>query len=302
MAEQENIVIPGGALAAAMPVVQAPVVEAPPPAADTAAASLPDWRQPLVDNLGKDYGADKAKAFLDRFDGVEALAKKAIEQERLIAQGAHKKPQVPGADASPEVLAAYREANGIPESPDKYDITMDDGTVFGEDDQPSIDFIRNVSHKIGLTNDQVKAIAADYAAFDEAQHAARDEADKVFHAEQSAEITELWGDKLKENASRIATVFANIDGGKEIFDSIMSGRDADGNMIANNAKILNVLHQLAIRELPNHTIVDTPGFSGKGISARLEELKGMMNSSKWTNERADEYATLIAKRDKIPLK
>lgn len=306
----ENI-IPGGALTADKPLIQtpsdppsaAPVVIDPP-----AATNQPDWRQPLVETLGKDYEADKVKSFLDRFDGVESLAKKALEQEKLIASGAHKKPQVPGKDASPEVLAAYREANGIPASPDAYDLTLDNGVVFGDEDASSLEFIKGVSHELGLNNDQVKEIASKWAEFKEAEivhfHNQEKKQDSEFYAQQSAELRSLWGDDsaIEQNAALVKTLFDNIDGGVDAYEALISGRDGDGNLIANNAKILNALHQLAIRELPNHTIVESQGFSGKGINDRIEELKGMMNTPKWTNDRVEELAQLIAKRDKMPLK
>lgn len=299
----DELIEPGAAPAPASSPAAAPAA-APAPAIDPASAPAPapDWRTPIVDTLGKDYDPKKLGDFLTRVDSVEALAKKAFEQQQLIASGAHKLKAPPGKDASPEVIAEYRKANGIPDTADAYDLTLDNGIVFGDEDASSLDFIKNVSHELGLNNDQVKQVAAEWHAFKESELDARETADEQFHVEQSAEIEKMWGKDVKVNASRIEQVFKSLEGGDEIYDLVMAGRDADGNLIANNAKILDALHQLAFRELPNHTLVEGTGYSGKSINDRIAEIEKAMGGKGYTNAMAEEYTKLVAKRDKLPLR
>jgi len=293
-----------------------PSAAAPAPAPDPAAAPSPDpvaapapaetdWRTPLVTTLAKDYGGDeKVQTYLSRFKTVDDLAKKVLEQDKLIASGAHKNKAPPGKDAAPEVLAEYRKANGIPETPDAYDLTLDNGIVFGDEDASSLEFIKGVSHELGLNNDQVKGVAAQWHAFKESEIEARETADEQFHVDQSAELAKMWGGEkeIKVNSSRIEQVLKALDGGEEIYDLLMAGRDADGNLIANSAKILNALHELAFRELPNHTLVESSGYSGKSINDRIAEIEKAMGGKGYTNAMAEEYTKLISKRDGKPLR
>ena len=117
----DELIDPAAAPAPASAPASAPAAApspAPAPAIDPASAPAPDWRAPIAESLGKDYDPKKLGDFLTRFDSVDALAKKALEQEKLIASGAHKLKAPPGKDASPEVLAEYRKANGIPDTAD----------------------------------------------------------------------------------------------------------------------------------------------------------------------------------------
>lgn len=72
-----------------------------------------DWRA----NLPPELQAEKS---LESFKDVGALAKGFVETKRMVGKGL----DVPGKDAKPEQIAEYRKRAGIPESPDKYPLTL----------------------------------------------------------------------------------------------------------------------------------------------------------------------------------
>lgn len=72
-----------------------------------------DWRASLPPEL-------QAEKSLESFKDVGALAKSFVETKRMVGKGV----EVPPADAKPEVLAEFRKRAGIPESPDKYAVTL----------------------------------------------------------------------------------------------------------------------------------------------------------------------------------
>ena len=94
--------------------------------AAAAPAGWPDnWREMLA---GEDPAALRA---LKRYGSVSGLWQKVVNQEKLISAGAHKVPAALPEDATPEEVAAYRKAHGIPEAPEGY------GIAFNPDLKPS---------------------------------------------------------------------------------------------------------------------------------------------------------------------
>ena len=71
----------------------------------------PSWRDTLPDDL-------KADKSLESFKDVPALAKSYVETKKLV--GSKQAPTVPGAAASPEEVAAWRKALGVPDTPEGY--------------------------------------------------------------------------------------------------------------------------------------------------------------------------------------
>ncbi len=82
-----------------------------------------DWREKLA------KGDEKKLKSLQRFASPEALTDSYMSAAERIRSGELK--TVLPKDAKPEELAAWRKENGIPETPDKYDLTFESGLVIG---------------------------------------------------------------------------------------------------------------------------------------------------------------------------
>ena len=94
-----------------------------------------DFRTALPELLGGDYFNDKEKQQptkeLDNVKDLSTLLRKTVNASRKIsAHGeAIKKAtegmvKIPGEGATPEEIAAYRKAHGVPETPDGYALTI----------------------------------------------------------------------------------------------------------------------------------------------------------------------------------
>src|SRR4051812_48364523 len=95
-----------------------------------------DPANPSADPGGDDwrarYGEDpELQKILARLPSEAELAKKLVSQEKLIRSGQHKTVAPLAEDATPEEVAAYRKAAGIPEKADGY------GLAFPEEWKPS---------------------------------------------------------------------------------------------------------------------------------------------------------------------
>ena len=159
----------------------------------TAPADWPaDWRQKGLTAAGVAADDKGALAMLERLGSPGDLVKKVLEQEKLIRSGQHK--QALPKDATDEQKAAWRKDNGVPETPDKYDIALPDGLVIGENDKPIVDNILKAAHGVNLTNDQTKAVLAAYYAQEKEFLQNRSAEISTNKTQQDDELHKEWGE------------------------------------------------------------------------------------------------------------
>jgi hypothetical protein len=129
-------------------IAEPPAAPASPAIPDPEASPSPDWRSALPEDL-------KSSKSLERYKDVPALAKAYLEVEKKIGTPMAR----PGADAKPEDVARWREANGVPAAPDAYE--------FPEGADPkAIEAFRSEFHKLGIPADAAKTLAERWVAFE----------------------------------------------------------------------------------------------------------------------------------------
>lgn len=138
----EVAVVEPGTEAGASPATPSPATA---PAAPQGASD--DWRATLPEGL-------RAEKSLATFKDVGALAQSFVETKRM--QGAM--VAIPGKDAKPEAVAAFREKLGVPKEPSGYTPpTPPEGQAL---DQARWDRWAGHAHKLGLTPEQLSGLAA----------------------------------------------------------------------------------------------------------------------------------------------
>ena len=112
--------------------------------------------------LGLTQPADGVNPIEGKFTSVEALAKSYAALEKM--NGNQNKVAIPGKDASPEEVAAYRQKMGIPAKPEEYGLKMPE--KIGDQPFPkelwNDDVAKSATelfHKLGITKEQAAALA-----------------------------------------------------------------------------------------------------------------------------------------------
>src|SRR5690242_14053786 len=124
----------------------------PSPSAPATAPAAPaqiwpeDWRQQIAGN------DEKYAKRLERYGSIKDVANALIATQNQISAGELRSALK--ANATPEETAAWRAENGIPEAPEKYDLTMPQGIVFGEDDKPFVDSFLKAAHGANFRPEQ----------------------------------------------------------------------------------------------------------------------------------------------------
>lgn len=243
---------------------------------------------------------------LSRYGTLEEALKGGVEAQKQLRA---KKGVTPiTKDSTPEEIKAYREAYGIPEKADGYEINLPDGVIVGEVDKPLVDAFLEVAHEHNIPPAAANAIIAKQLELQNAMIEEQEAADEAAREATSAELLSPetgWGSEAKLNKNLINNMLEQAPEG--VKDLIENARLADGTLLGNHAPTLKWLASVA-REL-NPTATLTPGNTDNtvtSIQGRLTTLEKMMGDQKsdyWKGSSAaglqEEYRLLVEKRDLI---
>lgn len=306
---------PAPAAAAAPAPSPAPAASAPaePSAATASPAAAPaqpdqaassgewpaDWRKRIA---GDD---EKVIKQLERFASPKALADSYRELAGKLSRGELRAP-LPK-DATPEQLAEWRKTHGIPEAPEKYDLTLPDGLVIGDADKPAVDAVVKALHAQNATPEQVKATLTTYFQFREAEVQRIQEQDVEHRDEVDAMLRDEWQGDYRKNVNLTAAFLQSAP--KGVGDKIMNARMPDGRALANDPDTLRWLVSLARETNPSASVVPGASDPAKAMSdeiAQIESLMGDRNSAYWKGPKAEpmqaRYRELLNARERIKSK
>lgn len=240
-----------------------------------------DWRQKLV---GDD--ARLLKRF-ERYGSPKDLANALINAQNKISSGELKagKP----ADATPEQLAEWRKANGIPDAPDKYDLTLPDGLVIGDADKPLVGEFLTAMHEADASPTQVKAALTAYYKTQDAEAAKRADAVANQREESMVALRQEWGPDYTRNVNMVNSFLGKLPDG--VGNKIVSATDANGLPISNDPAIARWLAGLAREDNPLAAVVDGSGDKAKGLADEILSFKAKMgdkNSDYWKGPMAEQ--------------
>lgn len=257
-----------------------------------------DWREQI-------YGSDpKLLSRLQRYASVKDVANALVAAQNRISSGELKSALK--ANATSEEAAAWRLENGIPESPDKYDLTMQGGIVFGEEDKPFIESFTKAAHAANFHPEQVKAALAWYHKDRESQIEVMAAKDAQQRDAARDELIAEWGvNDFKRNSNQIMSLLDTAPTG--VKDFILMARGPDDQALFNNPNVLRFFDSVARQINPVATVV--PGHTGNIGAAigdeiqKLEKMMGSKASEYWKGPNAEKnqarYRELVGARERM---
>lgn len=267
---------------------------------DTPAQDVPAVPQDWPDSWRNLMAGEDEKELkrLERMKSPADVFKSYRELEKLKSSFSPA-PKKPGEGATDDEVKAYREYHGIPDSPDGYDLSFDDGTAIGEDIMPHLKGYLEHAHKAGIPKDQVKATVQyylqDIQVEQERQYQINDEA----RVNGTAELRAEWGAEYQGNINSIRSLFTEAPEG--VMDALLGARDESGLKFANNPDNIRWLVGIAKQLNPTASLLPTGATDAASIDAELEKLQAQMNSGDpverdkyWKDPRAQErYIKLL---------
>lgn len=271
------------------------------PEGSRAPADWPDdWRSKFA---GEDA---KALKRLERFGSPTDLFKSFRELEGKLSSGQLKaKTEAPGADATPEELAAFRKELGIPESPDKYDTELGNGFVWSDADKAMLEGYTKYAHEKNMTPAQVKENLAWYAASQQAALEQQAEADTSFRVNSEDTLRREWGQDFRRNMNAVYQLFTDLP--TDVRDSLFSARTPDGKLVGDHPGLMQFYANLARELNPAATILPAGGANPmQSIGERKSSLETMMGdprSEYWRGPKSEalqqEYRDLLDAESKL---
>lgn len=245
--------------------------------ADTKAETAPDWPE---DWREKAAGGDaKVLARLSRFASPKAVADALIAAQNRISQGDLK--PVLKKDATPEQLADYRKELGIPETPDKYDISA---YKLEGDDAKMIEGYLAKAHATNQTPEQVKAGIDAYMEINTQINESRQNQDVQIQTATEDVLRGEWGNDYRRN---ITLVNSLLDGAPDgLKDRILTGRLSDGTPIGSDPDALRWLLGLELERNPVGVIAPSGGGNmAKTVDDEIKTIETMMRENRKAYDR-----------------
>lgn len=269
--------------------VATPAVAAETPAVDPAKVekNFPDdWREKMSKG-------DEAKLKrLQRYASPEALAEAKFAQDEKISKVGFRE----SAPEDAEALKRWRADNGIPESPDKYDLTLKDGLVLGELDKPLVDNFLKIAHSKNVAPDVVNEVVNWYygQAQEQAQQFAVQEAAQRQEAEK--ELIAEWGNNFTVEKNSINNFLKSTG-----MEELQYARMPDGSALGNNPAMLRKLSALAREINPGATVVPGAANAAATIDSELAAIEKKMGTTEYTNDRGMQarYMELVTAKEKM---
>ncbi len=268
----------------------------PPPA-----GSWPDdWRAQAA---GED---DKTAKLLERFNSPAALAKAYREAQATISGGLQRGalPENP----TDEQLAAYREANGIPDEAGGYIENMPDGIVIGEADKEMAHSFLTDMHEINAPGEFVHKALAWYNGLQEQQEQAMAQADTDFHNESINALREEWGPEYQQNVNSISNTLemmgVTMEDGVPFADFIGGARGPDGRLLGDNPAFLKTMLTIATQINPAGVTMPGEGLGQlDSVTSELEQIEKLMQANDpayWEDQKKQErYRQLLTAKEKL---
>jgi hypothetical protein len=239
-----------------------------------------NWRQDLT-------GGDEASLKLaQRYTSPRAVWQKLLAQEQVIRRGAHKAPTELPANATPEQIAEYRKAVGVPETPDGYEIKFAPELGAGETEQSLVKSFAQFAHEQNVPAQHTKKLFDWYQ--QELMRTRQEEQSTRQRqiARNDADLQKEWGADYSRNA--------------RILGEWMETHPSLAQAIKTYAHDKGVLAEAVELALeladPESLIGGEPGLGGKSMEDRIDELSGKYG--KRTPAEEKEYDRLLEARIK----
>lgn len=250
-----------------------------------------DWRNR--------YAGEDAKKMerLNRYASPAAAFDALLSLQSKIGAG-ELRSKLPD-NATKEQVTAWRNENGIPESPDKYDLA---NIKVAAEDKPMIDSFLTKLHGANAPAGVAKEAVAWY--YDEVVKRTEERLDKDKQIATASEdaLRAEWGGEYRANVNMVNGLLETVPA--EVRDLFKTGRMGDGTPIMSSPGVLKALVSWSRQINPVTTVVPNAGANiGSAIDDEIRSIENTMRTDRKTyNEDArmqERYRELLDAKSRI---
>lgn len=278
-----------------------------PPASDPApaepvdyfAGAPEDWRNQILNKAGFEAGDDFDKGMkqLDRVSDFGVLAKNYLSAQDKIRSGeiSNGLPE----DPSDEQMAAYREANGIPQTPEEYSLSLEDGLVLGDGDEEVMSKIYELAHAENVSPEFISKITNEMLRSDQAKADAFVSQDGIDQQITGKQLKEAWGGDYTTNLNVVKGLINQLPANvKEQFES---ARMLDGKAVFNSPEMMIAMAEWARKINPSATVVPNSANPMQTMTDEIKALEDRMGDAGWHKDTDAQarYQSLITAKEQM---
>ena len=224
-----------------------------------------DWREKISTD-------EKHSKTLTRFASPKALFDSYTALRQKLDSGELKAKVAFPDKGSDEDKAAWRKANGLPESADDYAKTFKSYKLDESNEAVAKHFMAT-AHQMNMDPSQVEGVLGWYESVQQGMNQAREEADAELLQSSEDQLRSEWGGEYRRNINLIKGLLDGIPA--EVQPLFVGARLSDGRALINTPEIAQWLLQTALTVNPVGTVV--PGAGANVMSAIEDEIGEIEN-------------------------
>lgn len=262
--------------------------------------SLPDdWRKQLA---GEDEKRLKA---LERVTDMPTLVENYFNAQDKIRRGevSNGLPENP----TDQQIADWREANGVPVEPSKYELSLEEGLVLDDTDTRIMEGIYEVAHKNNIPATAMSEMTNAMLMGRQKEQEAIEFRDSQDKAQVDKVLKDAWGGDYQMNLN-LAQAYLAAQLPQESRDNFLNARMPDGTAVFNDPFILQMIAKTQ-RELdPAATVVPDAINQMQSIEEEIKAIESgkhatipAIASPEWYKDQEGQarYRDLLTAREKL---
>jgi len=244
-----------------------------------------DWRTQLA---GDD---EKALKQLERYEDPVAIWNKARALEQKITSGEYRQATPFPEDGSEEEQSEWRRMQGIPASPDQYQLAREVAEEEMAEIKPFIEYAHSKNLPPDIANTVIDYFYENSKRGEEAIAVADEAESEAIEDFLRAE----WGDEYRRNQNKVRSVLDMVpDGG----DALLEARLPDGTKLENSPAFQQFLLLAADAINPTLVVPSGGGDVMSSIMDEIDEIKAIMNTKEYTPQKRARYRDLLSELDR----
>ena len=282
--------------------------DAAPQGGENAGAAAPQDAQPSAAQAGQETpefdwraamsgGDEKLKKQLERYSTISDAGKAMVEQRAALSKRVEERRL--SDEPSEKEIAEYREHYGIPETPDKYEITAE----IAEGDKALAGLFAQGMHELHATPEELNKALSVWNKMRATVDAEIAESAKAALEQNTRDLKTAFGGDLEKNLN-INTNYLNRELGEETARMLFGGKDANGNPVGGGMDAEgNPLQNHPVLMAWINKIARQDGFSDptpygdsqamSRVDTRLDEIQTMRMDSSSRLHRDSAYRTQV---------
>lgn len=235
--------------------------------------------QSLKEMLPPDLQAEKE---FDNYKDVASLAKAHLETKRYASKLRNERAVIPGEKSTPEEIAAFRKAIGVPENPEGYELPIPEFPQGMEFDAERTKKYSQLAHSKGIPKEAFQSIYNEFINDQKASYEAQVKSINDLREKTTSELKKEWtGNKFDSNLQK-----ADQAGNKVFGTDFMKILKDTG--LSNDATVIRGLYKLS-QFIGEHDFVSGGETNHQRSTVTFEKLISMKQDPRyWDPSRRDQ--------------